>query len=306
MKKSFISALWGVCCGTRVFPVLKGHGAFRTVWHLALMSLVCAALITWGGVGRAKSEYRKFVERYGELFGERLIFSRSGMRPEKDPDKPRYLALPGQGGLFYTAGMEKVEMPPQIASGSAYFVVWSDYCFIFGARNLADGDNAMWQIQVADPDRSIVVRKVSADKLDAFLDALLAERRGGGRWKFPVAKIGTERLFRVARRIVAVAVFFAEFVGIFLLALVCTALFAFVSRLTGAAALRGLGGMEYWKIGVYAGFPGMLIGAVAEALDLPFLVYGMVYAFALVIYWPPASLACAAGRRGDGDDAPRT
>ena len=65
------------------------------------------------------------------------------------------------------------------------------------------------------------------------------------------------------------------------------------ARLSGAATARGLTGWQYWQIGVYAGFPGMLIGSVVAALELPVLTYGRTYALALVIYWLPAALACS-------------
>ena len=83
-----------------------------------------------------------------------------------------------------------------------------------------------------------------------------------------------------------------------------TGLFAGLARLTGAATARGLTGWQYWLIGVYAGFPGMLIGSVVEALELPLLSYNLAYSLALVIYWLPAALACSRDRLDDGGRPP--
>ena len=43
--------------------------------------------------------------------------------------------------------------------------------------------------------------------------------------------------------------------------------------------------------------------AVAAALELPILTYGIAYALALVIYWLPAALACSRESE-DGGGAP--
>ena len=48
----------------------------------------------------------------------------------------------------------------------------------------------------------------------------------------------------------------------------------------------------------------MLIGAAAEALDLPFLSYMIVYVPALIVYWLPAALACAPAPESGGGDQP--
>lgn len=307
MRLSFFASLWGVCCGTRAFPVLKGHSVSRTVAHLALMSFLCAALVSWGSFGRAIREYEKFLERYDAAFGSRIRFSPAGIRPQKAPGMPRFVAMPAEGGLIYTAASATAEPPPGFLAGAAYFVMWSDFGLAFGVRSAALGDDGEWQVQVVEPDQNFTVRKVSCDGLAAFLNTELERlRKPGVRWKLPKAEVGTGELFRFFRRLAAAALFVSEFLGIFVLGLLCTLLFSLVSRLTGAAALRGLGGAEYWKIGVYAGFPGMLVGAVAEALDLPYLSYGIVYSLALVVYWLPASLACTEERSGDGDAPPRT
>ncbi len=41
----------------------------------------------------------------------------------------------------------------------------------------------------------------------------------------------------------------------------------------------------FWKSGLYAGFPAMIIAGCFPLLDLPFFDYGQVYFFAFFIYW---------------------
>lgn len=299
MRTTFFPALWGVCCGTRIFPALCKNSGARAVWHLFVMSILCAVLITVGGAGRATKEWRECVKRFDTAFGSLISLSAQGIRPEKTPAEPRFISLPGDGGLLYTAGETEAKFPAGFTSEAVYFTVWSDFCIAVGVR-IAEAD---WQIRVVNPDQSFTVHKVGRDGLSAFLGTELVRlRAAGGAWKLPQFKIGTGELFRLFKHLITAVVFISELLGIFVLGVFCTVFFAVISRLTGAAALRGLDGWEYWKVGVYAGFPGMLVGGVAEALDLPYLAYGVVYSLALVIYWLPASLACAESADGtDGD-----
>lgn len=304
---AFFPSLWGVCCGTRIFRALRGNSIPRTVWHLVLMSLFCAGLITLGGVRRATSEWEVGLRRFEAEFGNRIVFSPQGMRPALSPEKPRFIALPGDGGLFYAAGEDTVRFPAGFISGAVYFTVWSDCCVAVGVRTAPPGGDDDWLVRVIRPDQSFSVHRVGDDGLSALLSANIARLRArGGSWKLPRFEVGTDELFRFFKKLTAAAVFVSEFFGILMLGVSCTALFALISRFTGAAALRGLNGWEYWKIGVYAGFPGMLVGSIAEALELPYLAYGVVYSLALVVYWLPASLACAEVAADEEDGSPRT
>lgn len=303
---AFFTALWGVCRGTWIFPELRRNSGLRTIWHLLLMSFLCALMIAAGDSGRTSRELAVSREHFRAVFGEAILFSPEGIRPERDPAKPRFVALPAGGGLIYTGESEKVTFPAGFCSGSTYFALWSDYFLAIGVRVSADEGDGEWQIRVVDPERKLSVHEVGGAGLSAFLESLIAKgRAAGGSWALPQVRIGTDEIFRIFRDVSLVSMFISEWFYIFVLALLCTACFAGISRFTGAAALRGIGGWEYWKIGVYAGFPGMLIGAAAEALELPYIAYGVVYSLALVIYWLPASIACVGATEDEDDRTPR-
>ena len=73
--------------------------------------------------------------------------------------------------------------------------------------------------------------------------------------------------------------------GILALALFYTGLFAGMFRLTSSRRLQTLTFGEFWKIGVYAGFPVMLVASCFPAFDLPYLSYSTVFMIGLVVYW---------------------
>ena len=302
MKTAFFPALWGVCCGTRIFPALCKNSVARVVWHLFLMSFFCGTLIALGGAGRTAREWDAFMKRFDSAFGSVVDFSSAGILPAKSPEEPRFIKFPEKGGLLYTAGAKTANFPVGFISGASHFTVWSRFCIIIGVRT---GNE--WQLRVVSPDLNFSKHKAAPDGLSAFLNSTLARAgAAGGVWNLASRKLETGEIFRFFKHGVIFYLFVAEVLGVFLLGVLCTAFFAGISRLTGAATLRGLDGWEYWKVGVYAGFPGMLVGAVAAALELPYLSYGAVYSLVLVVYWLPASLACAEAADSDGDRTPRT
>ena len=286
----FFSALAGVCRGTWIFADLRYNSGVRTAWHLVLMSLLCAGLIGIRVCGEIRRAWAEAAARCVEEFGPELSFSEAGTVPARDPDRPRYLVLPRSGLLLYTAAAAKAEFPPEAFSVNDYIVVWSRRFFAVAVR----ADANRWDVQMMLPGGRTVVRRLERDGLPGFFDAELAESGTAAKWAFVrLPPLGVAGLLGTFGAIFNVSWFLSEWFGIFMAGVLCTGVFAFFSRISGAAQLRGLTGWEYWRIGIYAGFPGMLIGSVVEALALPVLSYGITYALALVIYWLPAALACS-------------
>ena len=296
MKASFFQSLWGVCCGTRIFPVLAGHSTLRTLWHLALMSLLAALIVTVAGAGRWRSAVGRCEKDFTSAFGASIELSPQGIVPEKAPAVPFSLGLPSLGTLFYTDGATGVKWPGGFFSGSWYFLVWSDRLIAAGSRSSA----AEWQLQSVDPDQQVRTVQAAPAAIPGLLAAEFARIPAGSRWQLPRTRLETRGIFAVIERVFIATALLGEFFTCLVMALLCTGCFALFSRFTGAAALRGLSGGAYWRVGIYAGFPGMLIGSVCEALELPLLSYRVVYAVALVVYWLPAALACGGGETGDG------
>ena len=295
----FFSALAGVCCGTGIFTRLRYNSGVRAVWHLGLMSLLCAALVGFRVCGEIRRAWAEAAERCVAEFGAEVKFSESGAFPARDPGRPRFLALPKSGLLVYTADAAKAEFPPEAFAVNDYLIVWSRRFFALAVRL----DATRWDVQMMLPGARTLARRLERDDLQRFFDGEMVRNTPERKWpEFP--PIGVEWLLRTLGALFNVSWFMGEWFGIFMAGIFCTGVFAFFSRISGAAQLRGLTGWEYWRIGIYAGFPGMLIGAVAEALDLPFLTYMMVYVPALVIYWLPAALACSSASASGGGNSP--
>ena len=302
LKTGFFTSLWGVCRGTAIFPQLLGNSRSRAVWHLFLMSLFCTVLLSLWVFPWLRGEWNNVTTRYIEVFGEQLEFSAAGIRPELDPDKPRSMELPMSGNLFYTARETNITIPPGVLDTSKYIIVWSSHFIAIVIR--VDDTNTSWDVQLMRPQRRIERRRMERGNLAAFFnDELKRPLNADEKWSVEDMQIKAKEAFDLCFFINATFWFIWSWLRNFALGLICTGFFALLARLTGTTKARGLSGWKYWQIGVYAGFPGMLIGTVIAGLDL-FPGYNIAYMLALAIYWLPAAVAC--DREADRTPPPPT
>ena len=300
MKTGFFSALWGVCNRTSIFPQLLGNSRTRAVWHLFLMSLLCTVLVSLRMFPLLRGEWNGVAKRYVEVFGKQLEFSAAGIRPEEKPDESRSMELPMSGTLVYTARESDVVIPAGELSTANYLVLWSSRFIAIAVRI----DAKHWDVQLMRPRQPIDRRRMDRDSLAGYFAAELKRPPNSGeKWSLYEFQLEAEEVFRLFSTITAAGWFIYDWLSNFLLGLVCTGFFALLARLTGAATARGLTGWQYWQVGIYAGFPGMLIGGIIAILDL-FPGYNIAYSLALIIYWLPAALACSKEHRDGGDGAP--
>ncbi len=265
------------------------------MWHLFLMSLVCTVLLSIRMFPLLRGEWKSVAKRYIEVFGQQVEFSEAGIRPEEEL-RPRHMRLPRSGYLVYTAHEKKITLPDDWQSTAEYLVVWNGNFIAFAVS----GDHKHWDVLLGRPHRRNERRHLDRDKLISYFDEELTRPNSRENWSLPERTMRAEDVFEMANFFHSAWWFIFDWAGNFLLGLILTGICAGVAKLSGAATARGLTGWQYWQVGVYAGFPGMLIGSVAAALELPILSYGIAYALALVIYWLPAALACSRDHENGG------
>ena len=166
MTVPFTRALWGVCCGTRIFRELRNNSVPRTLLHLAMLSILCALAIAFAAVRRNAREWDDSSRAFAAVFGEHLTISERGIVPEKDPGVPRFLALPGPGGVLYTSASGEAKFPAGFLASAGYFAVWSDFCIVFGVRT---GEHSALTVYL----RSVTEREYRGGR--AFLAVLLPD-----------------------------------------------------------------------------------------------------------------------------------
>lgn len=98
--------------------------------------------------------------------------------------------------------------------------------------------------------------------------------------------LDVEELFRIVAVVSMMFLMIQNLMLTLILPLLYTSVFVGMFRLTsgGRYPIR-LTYAQFWKTGIYAGFPALLVASAFPALNLPFFTFSTVYMTGLLIYW---------------------
>ena len=279
-KVSFFSALAGSCSGIAVFHRLRFNSCLRTLSHMFLMGLFCALLITWGEVNHQKGLQQAAVKVFESVFGKKVLNSAAGLIPEKSPEKERFLLLPNEGRLWYLPS-GKMTAPLTELEKCNFLILWAPKGFATAVRS----DSGKWLVNIASPgdDRVLLSNRHNLSNGGLSDLKLVSDKK----WNLDaVESISAEQLGKTLSSIWTISLFMQNLGLTLLLPLLYSALFVGVFRFSsgGRYPVR-LTYLEFWKIGIYAGFPAMLVASAFPALALPFFSFSTVYMAGLLIYW---------------------
>lgn len=284
----FFRALSGVCSGTEIFFALRYNRWSRAVWHLALLSFLLSLVISVGELRRVSPRLDGMRLRLETEFGPGAVCSPDGILPVKEPERARRFEV-GPGMLLaYLGGETKVDLSAGERRRAERGLLIAAPRF-FAVAVFGDGE---WIGRWQDPGSAGSFR-CSDGELDPELSRRLASAQG--QWETPAMQVSFSRLLPLLRNTLALGFFLMWFAVLFALAVLYTAIFTAVNRLFGGGRGSVLSPVEYWKIGIYAGFPAMLVAAAFPAFDLPFLTYSTVYMIGLVVYWMIAAARVSLG-----------
>ncbi|WP_294434593.1 hypothetical protein [Victivallis sp.] len=293
----FWGALRGTCCGTEIFSRLRYNSVWRTLWHLLLMTLLVSAGIVWGEGTRMGRVIDEVERRITAEFGSEIRMTPEALIPAVRPEEARSLDLPWNGRISYVPDFKAgMAVDPDSIALLDYLVIWSPR-FLGCAWQVEPGN---WQFGLERPTETeqaapapgtvplfrgigLSFRSFSTRELCDFLSTGVEVTALWPRQEPP--EIPVASLFDAVASSVALLVFLGRFAGLLLLALLYTLIFAGVSRLSLGGRKVVLNFAQFWKVGVYAGFPVMLVAGCFPALDLPFFSYSTVFMIGLVIYW---------------------
>lgn len=284
-KTSLISAFAGSCRGTAIFTRLVNQHPLRALFHLALLTLICALAVSIIDYNDNAEAFNAGVARFERAFGG--VENRGGalIRPTIEPDRPRSLPLPEGGVLEYVPG---VEIPPLPAKSSAgdfkYLFYWfpGDMAIVFKR-----GDDEFLCKTVDFAKYTTTQRTVKSGELAAYLSGLAAATPAKLAAVKPDAELATisgSRLGAIARNLYFGFGFFLFWIGSFLQILFYTLVFVAMFLWTGG---RNLGNFNFRKVfvcAIYAGFPVLPVACAFPAFDLPLLSFGTAYVIGMIIY----------------------
>jgi len=280
----FFRAFFGTCCGRTIFASLRHQSWGRTVLHLFIMSLIAGTVV--GGIQscRVNAGLQPLRIAFTETFGSELRFDRgksapfSALIPAENPEKPRELALPGRGRLYYTGTARQV--PASLKDSLRFFVVWTPSSFFVVQ---SEGEKYL-----------IITQDAATAKMDqrsgSPADVERLFRDAPGSLPPNLGSMDTEKAEELFSSFGSLVYFFLILWSVgrdFLLVWVYTGIFMLMYRLLNGPAgkLRTLTPGEMWKCGIYASFPPMVVASCFPALELPFLSFETVFMLGLLVYW---------------------
>jgi hypothetical protein len=279
-KVSFFTAFFGVCSGVSVFGRLRGQSWGRTIFHVILLGIVCTLFITSGELGREKPRIRASADVFSAVFGDRILNAAEGLVPVKEPVRARSIVLPGKGLLcYFPAG--KVTLPEKEMENNTFFIFWAPR----GFATVVSGDPGSWIANIVTPGKNKV--EFSGNRVVSSAELAHLPLTSPWNWELPGRESFTVSEIAAAfTGVLRIGLAFHNLLITVLLPFIYTAVFAGMFRLTASARRpRHLSYSEFWKIGLYAGFPALVVASVFPALDLPIFSFGTVYMAGLVIYW---------------------
>ena len=279
-KVSFLSAFFGGCSGVAVFHRLRFQSWGRTIFHVILLGVLASLVITSGEMGRRRPAIRAAAGAFAAVFGNKVLNVPEGLLPEKEPNVARSIVLPG-GGLLCYFPKGVVTLSAKDLEKCLYVVFWAPKGFATAVR----GDDDSWTASAVAPGSGRV--ELSGSRTLTTSGLLRLKLDSSGSWEIEGRESFTvKELSGTCAAILRVGLMVENLFLTILLPFLYTAVFVGMFRLTASGrAPRRLRGAEFWKIGLYAGFPALAVASVFPALDLPLFRFGTVYMVGLLIYW---------------------
>lgn len=279
MKINFFRALFGTCAGIAIFEKLQFQSFARAILHLLLMSIVSAAIIACGVYPELKTFWHNTLTVIADNCGT-IICSNERIAPALEPEKMRMFTVGGSLAITYLpAGA--VELPENFQQGCANGLIWQENGK-FLLWNAAES-NKYYVVQITNP-------VMSMNKSEVFgREALFAELQKTQQLNIGFKKGETEeltaaKLGALGELAVIVGLSGMLFQKTLLEVILYIGMFACVSLLMNIGRPRRMPFKVMIVLAIYAGLPPMLIGSVAEALQLPFLNFNIIYVLGMTFY----------------------
>ena len=280
----FFKALIGTCSGRAVFASLRTQPWGKTVLHLFIMSLITGVIVGGARAYRVNNGAAALKIAFTETFGRELRIDRSksapfsALIPAENPEKPREMALPGRGRLYYTGTARQA--PDSLKDDHPFLIVWTP-CSLYLVQN--EGGKYLIATQNA---VTLKMDRRSASRSD--VEQLFRDAPGALPANFNAMDTEkTEALFDAFGSLTGVFLMLWSVGRNFILVWIYTGIFMLMYRVLNGPAgkLHRLTPGEMWKCGIYASFPPMAVASFFPVLELPLLSFETVFMLGLLIYW---------------------
>ncbi len=286
MKTGFWRALIGGCSGTAIFSQLSEQRPWRAIWHLFLMTVLSTLVMTAGVYPAVRTVVLRSIAIVTEHCGG-VQWSERGLTPLDDPDQVHSFMLPGPLAVNYLPSASptpgeggRTALPTDFNQDAKAGILWTpDRIGLW--KQL---DNGTFELSyLADAwGRLNDPRELAAatDLLPELAKAPALVWNG----KELSGKFDGDRLRALANLALAPGVALVLFRQTLFEVVLYIAMFAIVFTLMSVGRPRRFRFVQLMVLAIYAGFPAMLAGSVAAALQLPVLSFNVVYVLGMTLY----------------------
>lgn len=271
MKVSFFRALIGSCSGTKIFEDLHGQRWWRTIGHLLLMNLLCAAVIVLGMYLQLRPQINGSIAEVVEQCGAVRINS-NGITPTKDPERARSFIVSGPLAVTYLP-VKDDKLPENFTMECKNGLIFS-------------GKHAAFWSKVNDNKYDLVVlsgKNTKAIPVESTRDFVAKMREADGFVFSGDVTVDHKAMLKYSKFMAGFTILMLAGANLLQIAMYI-AMFAAVFALMHIGKPKPLKVWQMVTLAVYAGFPPMIIGSLACILQLPFLDFNMIYVLGMTFY----------------------
>ncbi len=313
-KKGFIATTLAICSGTTIFRDLRKTSIFRMAAHLIALALLCSVANVMLGLYPFEAKYYSACQKLEKQFGG-LRRSDKGMVPANTPDKPGTVFLDSFRVDYFPndTDLDKFDPSDDFNVG----IVWTPD-IVARWTKISKNSFQVVPIIIPPPGENVeglrafmkkLTRIANRGKLAKSLRAWVIPPEDMMPWAESASfhEFKTNMLGGVwldLPTIYGMNLFSGILVNALFISPLYILVFTAFSFVFGRSGTLGMNFKQLFVVGMYTGFPGMIIATIYTALDLPALDYQSVFLLSYLIYSFPVFSRLSRNVNGDGEGNP--
>ncbi|MDD3153595.1 MAG: hypothetical protein PHS41_01915 [Victivallaceae bacterium] len=277
-KIGFWEAIVGCCTGTDIFVRLTGQSLLRALWHLLLLSVLLGGMMGAASLRKTAPALDRMSDLLRENFG-RIEMTKAGLRPERNPESEHFVQ-DGKFSIWYLPRTPEAKTMYPLPKPGEVLTIWTPKKFFFLGLNREGRD---YLVQATSPFGMPDSPEISDEKdlREEVAESFRKSAKVPMPEKFQGETVGFDELAKGAK-IALFLLFWATFgltfwIPALLLSMMFALVLMFSTRRWESFPYRN----KMAVLAIYAGFPAMLVGALATLLELPYLEYSLIYALGM-------------------------
>ena len=294
-NNGFLNTFISICSGTEIFPELTKYSLVRMVWHLILISILGGCVNVAFRYYPFSASYEKYSEKLQRKFGD-IKFSEKGITPSINPDKGGTVRYDNIRTDYFPKREALKSFKPD--DNNLFGIAWTPQSVV------------VWLLydKKPSPFMPLLIPEVTdRTQMEKGMSFLYKQMQGTNKKNLSLYDISeiyqihltpsdyTQIPFSEFRTnimgvplkiptIFMLFLFFEILVNCLMIAPVYILIFTLFSFFLGKSEMLSLKFKELLVIGIYTGFPGIVIATLYTALDLPYLDFQSIFLLSYLIY----------------------